>query len=294
MDDPPRAFVIGCPVAHSRSPLIHGHWLRHHGLPGRYERIEVRPDDVASFVAGLPGSGFRGGNVTIPHKEAVARLVPDLTATARRIGAVNTLLVGPDGRVRGDNTDGLGFMASLDAACGPDWAGGGGAAGAADAALVLGAGGAALAVVAALADRGLGRILVANRDPARADELRRLDPDRVAIVPFDRAADHLPAVRLLVNATSLGMAGQPPLDLDLAGLPAGAIVCDLVYVPLETPLLARARARGLRAVDGLGMLLHQAAPGFEAWFGVRPRVTATLRRLVERDLEGTASHGGPP
>ncbi|WP_336488664.1 shikimate dehydrogenase [Methylobacterium nigriterrae] len=274
-----RAFVVGHPIAHSRSPLIHGHWLAEHGIAGSYERIDVAPEAFPDFVSGLPGSGFAGGNVTIPHKEAACRLADALSPRAAKIGAVNTLVVGADGRILGDNTDAPGFIAHLDQSLGADWprATGG-------TALVLGAGGAARAVVVGLAERGVARILVANRTPARAEALAALEPAQARAIAWEDLARWLPETGLLVNTTALGMAGQPPLDLDIAGLPGQAAVADIVYVPLETPLLAAARARGLAAVDGLGMLLHQAVPGFAAWFGVRPRVSEALRARLVADI----------
>jgi shikimate dehydrogenase len=274
-----KAFVVGHPIRHSRSPLIHGHWLQAHGLAGAYERLDVAPADLPAFLRDFPERGYVGGNVTVPHKEAAFRAVAVATERARRLGAVNTLWI-EDGRLHGDNTDGEGFTASLDEAAGPGWADG------ARAALVIGAGGAARAVAGGLVDRGVPRILVANRTPARAAEVAALDPVRIVAVPWEERERGLPEVDLVVNTTSLGMAGQPPLPLDLAGLPGTAVVADIVYVPLETPLLAAARARELRAVDGLGMLLHQAAPGFERWFGLRPAVTPGLRALVVADIEG--------
>lgn len=274
---PPRAFVIGHPVAHSRSPLIHGHWLRHHGLPGSYERIDVAPENLAAFVGGFAAAGLIGGNVTIPHKESAAGLVDALTPNAARLGAVNTLSLDPDGRVLGENTDGGGFIAGLVQAVGLD------ALGRMRTALVLGAGGAARAIAAALLDAGVPRILVANRTAARADRLRDLGFGSIQPIAWTAAHDASQEADLVVNTTSLGMAGQPSLDLDLDLLPREAVVADIVYVPLETPLLAAARARGLRVADGLGMLLHQAVPGFERWFGVSPIVTPELRRLIEAD-----------
>jgi shikimate dehydrogenase len=273
----PKAFVIGHPVGHSRSPLIHGHWLKEHGLPGTYERIDVPPADLPAFLASLPERGLVGGNVTIPHKEAAFRLVDEASPAARRLGAVNTLWL--DGRLHGDNTDVTGFVADLDQRLGPTWSE------AVGTALVLGAGGAARAVIAGLLDRGIGTVLVANRTLARAHEPRALDPDRVRALPWSGIGEALGSVGLLVNTTSLGMAGEPPLALDLRGLPPTAAVADIVYVPLETPLLAAARERGLTAVDGLGMLLHQAVPGFARWFGVTPQVTPELRALVAADIE---------
>ncbi|WP_298963156.1 shikimate dehydrogenase [uncultured Methylobacterium sp.] len=281
---PPKAFVVGHPIAHSRSPLIHGHWLATHGLAGGYERIDVAPDSFAGFLRGFAEAGFVGGNVTIPHKEAAFRLVDHLTPRARRIGAVNTLSLDGDGRLHGDNTDAPGFIAHLDASLGADWPASTGTA-AGRTAVILGAGGAARAIVVGLLDRGLSRILVANRTAERAGALRDLDPERVASVEWEALPAHLAAAGLLVNTTSLGMGSGPPLVLDLSPLPAGAAVADAVYVPLETPLLAAARARGLAAVDGLGMLLHQAVPGFARWFGVTPQVTPELRALVVADIE---------
>lgn len=273
-----RAFVAGHPVAHSRSPLIHGHWLGAFGIAGSYERVEVAPDAFPDFLRGLRERGYVGGNVTLPHKEASFRLVDEPTDAARRLGAVNTVWFGPDGRLVGHNTDGQGFAASLDEQAGPGWERG------VARALVIGAGGAARAVVAALLDRGLREVAVANRTESRARDLVDLDPARVRAVAWPQVGGSLGGAGLLVNTTQLGMSGQPPLDIDLAGLGQAAIVADIVYVPLETPLLAAARRRGLRTVDGLGMLLHQAVPGFAAWFGRTPRVDATLRGLVEADL----------
>ncbi|CAO4168756.1 shikimate dehydrogenase [Methylorubrum aminovorans] len=272
-----RAFVVGHPIRHSRSPLIHGHWLAEHGLDGTYERIDVAPDAFEAFFRGLPGSGFAGGNVTIPHKEAAYRLADSLTPRAQRIGAVNTLIVEGD-RVRGDNTDAPGFIGHLDQSLGEGWADRTGGT-----ALVLGAGGAARAIVVGLVERGLS-VRVANRSPERARALAELDPDHVAALAWEAVPEALAETGLLVNTTSLGMAGHPPLALDLAPLPDRAAVADIVYVPLETPLLAAARARGLAAVDGLGMLLHQAVPGFAAWFGLRPAVTPALRQKIVADL----------
>ncbi|GJE73944.1 shikimate dehydrogenase [Methylorubrum suomiense] len=274
-----KAFVIGHPIAHSRSPMIHGHWLAEHGIDGTYERIDVPPEALEAFIRSLPRSGFAGGNVTIPHKETAFRLVDSLTERAERVGAVNTLVVEGD-RVVGDNTDGLGFIAHLDHSLGVDWPERAG-----HRAVVLGAGGAARGIVAGLLGRGM-RVQIANRSPDNARSLAALDPEKAQALPWDALPEALPETGLLINATSLGMVGHPPLDLDLAALPARAAVADIVYVPLETPLLAAARARGLAAVDGLGMLLHQAVPGFAAWFGVRPEVTPALREMIVADLVG--------
>jgi shikimate dehydrogenase len=268
-----KAFVVGHPIRHSRSPLIHGHWLAEHGIAGSYERVDVPPEAFGDFFARLP-QAFRGGNVTIPHKEAAFRLADRVTDRARALRSVNTLWV-EDGRVHGDSTDGPGFVASLDEAA-PGWAERPGTA------LVLGAGGAARAIVGALLERGW-RVVVANRTLSRAQDL--VGP-AVEACGWEAVPERLGAADLVVNTTSLGMAGQPPLDLDPAPLPGHALVADIVYAPLETPLLAAARRRGLRAVDGLGMLLHQAVPGFARWFGVTPKVTPALRDILVADIEG--------
>lgn len=275
MTAPPRAFVIGHPIAHSRSPLLHGHWLKSLGLPGSYEKIDVAPEALHAFVAGMREAGFVGGNVTVPHKTAMLGLVDEADNAARAIGAVNTVWF-EGGRLQGGNTDAFGFMANLDAEA-PGWDG------SARQALVIGAGGAARAVVYGLLDRGLS-VRVANRSSAAAEALAQ----SFARLPTAHALEEVPGLladtNLLVNATSLGMTGKPSLSIDLSGLGPSATVCDIVYVPLETPLLREARARGLRTVGGLGMLLHQAAPGFERWFGMRPSVTPALRSLVEADV----------
>lgn len=266
-----QAGVIGWPIGHSRSPKLHGHWLKTYGIAGRYDAVAVEPEALSGFIRRLADSGWRGCNVTIPHKEAVFGLVDRVSDTARRIGAINTVIVEDDGRLHGHNTDAYGFIENLrqslpgfDFAAGP--------------ALVLGAGGAGRAVVAALQDAGVPEIRLANRNRGRAEALAAALPDRVTVV--DWAGGDLGGINLLVNATSLGMAGQPPLDIALDRLPVTTLVTDLVYVPLETPLLAAARGRGNSAVDGLGMLLHQARPGFAAWFGREPEVTDALRAAV--------------
>jgi shikimate dehydrogenase len=276
---PPKAFVIGHPIGHSRSPLIHGHWLETLGLAGSYERIEVRPDELRGFIRCFGERGFVGGNVTIPHKEAVFDLTDEATEVARRLGAVNTLWIEPDGRVIGHNTDSAGFVGGLAEAIGPDWSKD------IETALVLGAGGAARAVVAGLLDSGVSRIIVANRSPERATPLYAFAPDRIEAIPIGDVEGRLGYADLFVNATSLGMKGQPELAISLESLPERAIVSDIVYVPLETPLLAAARRRGLRTADGLGMLLHQAVPGFRTWFGATPQVTPELRALIEADVK---------
>jgi len=270
-----KAFVTGHPIKHSRSPKIHGHWLAQHGIDGSYEAIDVAPQDFAEFIAALQANGFRGGNVTIPHKEAAFALVHRRDQAAEEIGAVNTLWF-EDGLLWGGNTDGHGFAANLDDYA-PGWANTGPA-------VVLGAGGASRAVIQALKQRGVGDIRIVNRTLARAQELR--DRFGAGVSAHGTAETHelLADAGLLVNTTALGMVGNEGLAADPALLPDHAIVTDLVYVPLETPLLAAARARGLKTVDGLGMLLNQAVPGFEHWFGIRPQVTAELRALIVADL----------
>ncbi|MGE5548137.1 MAG: shikimate dehydrogenase [Solirubrobacterales bacterium] len=267
------AGVLGWPVSHSRSPRLHGFWLERLGIDGAYVPLPVRPDDFAAVVAALPRMGFAGANVTVPHKEQALTLVDDLDPVAERIGAVNTLVVREDGTIEGRNTDAYGFLANLRQGA-PAWDPRAGTA------VVLGAGGASRAVVAALADAGVPDIVLVNRSIERAERLAADIGGPIRVAAWDARASALDGAGLLVNTTMLGMAGQAPLDLDLAALPASAVVNDIVYVPLETPLLAAARARGNRVVDGLGMLLWQAVPGFEAWFGVRPDVTDELRAFV--------------
>jgi shikimate dehydrogenase len=274
----PRACVIGWPVAHSRSPMIHNFWLAQYGIDGSYERAAVAPAEFDGFVTSLAEHGFVGANVTLPHKERAFELCACVTETASRLGAVNTLWL-EDGRLHGDNTDGEGFLGALDQdASGWDAHKG--------AAVVLGAGGAARAIVDVLL-RGAERIVVVNRTRARAEEVAARGGRPVEVGDWDLRDDQLAGADLLVNTTSLGMIGQPALEIDLAALPERAVVCDIVYVPLETELLRRARARGLRGVSGLGMLLHQAVPGFRRWFGRTPVVTPDLRRLVEADISAT-------
>ncbi|RTL99055.1 shikimate dehydrogenase [Ancylobacter aquaticus] len=269
--------IIGHPVSHSRSPLIHGYWLARHGIDGAYGVRDVAPGDIDSFLAAFAASGLVGGNVTVPHKEAAFRACATRDSVAQALGAVNTLWL-EDGTLNGANTDVHGFLANLDAAV-PDWAR------ALGEAVVLGAGGAARAVVYGLLERGVDRVVVANRTRARAEVLRDQFGPRVLPIDWRDLGGRLVGCRLLVNTTSLGMKGQPPLDIDLSPLSPDALVTDIVYVPLETPLLKAAKARGLATVDGLGMLLHQAVPGFARWFGVRPEVTAELRALVIADLK---------
>jgi shikimate dehydrogenase len=273
---PRAACLIGWPAAHSRSPLIHHHWLRTLGIEGGYVIEAVPPDDLRDFVLRLSLRGFVGANVTLPHKEGVLDLsTPDARALA--IGAANTLWF-EDGELHSTNTDVEGFVNNLDA-CAPGWDRCGEA-------LVLGAGGSSRAVVFGLIERGIRRIHLVNRTLSRAQALA--DKFGAAVLPagWERIGELLSRSELLVNTTSLGMHGQDALDIDVSLLPKEAVVADLVYVPLQTPLLAAAKARGLKTADGLGMLLHQAVRGFELWFGRRPEVTPELRAIVEADLTG--------
>ena len=271
---PRAACLIGWPAAHSRSPLIHHYWLRTLGIEGGYNIEAIPPEGFAEFILHLASHGFVGANVTRPHKErALALSEPD--ARARAVGAANTLWY--DGvKLCSTNTDVEGFINNLDASA-PGWDG-------ASNALVLGAGGASRAVLFGLLERGIKRVHLANRTIERAQALADQFGAAVHPVAWGAIGELLPRARVLVITTSLGMHGQPPLNIDLARLPADAVVADLVYVPLKTPLLAAAEARGLRCADGLGMLLHQAVRGFELWFGRRPEVTPELRALVEADL----------
>jgi shikimate dehydrogenase len=274
---PRAACLIGWPAAHSRSPLIHHHWLRTLGIEGGYSIEAVPPEGFADFVQRLSAHGFVGANVTIPHKErALALSLPD--ARARAVGAANTLWY-EGSELRSTNTDVEGFINNLDA-CAPGWD-------AAEEALMLGAGGSARAVVFGLAERGIKRIHLVNRTLERAQSLADQFGASVHPADWETIGDLLPRVGLLVNTTSLGMHGQPALEIDVGRLVPQAVVADLVYVPLKTPLLASAKTRGLKTADGLGMLLHQAVRGFELWFGRRPEVTSELRALVEADLTRT-------
>jgi shikimate dehydrogenase len=268
------ACLIGWPAAHSRSPLIHHYWLRTLGIEGGYNIEAIPPEGFAEFIMHLSTHGFVGANVTIPHKErALALSRPD--ARAQAVGAANTLWYDGDA-LRSTNTDVEGFINNLDA-CAPGWD-------KAEDALVLGAGGAARAIVFGLVERGIKRVHLANRTVERARALADQFGAHVLPAAWDAIGEFLPRAGLLVNTTSLGMHGQPALELDLGRLPQHAVVADLVYVPLETELLAAARVRGLKTADGLGMLLHQAVRGFELWFGQRPEVTSELRALIEADL----------
>jgi shikimate dehydrogenase len=269
------ACVIGWPVEHSRSPLIHGYWIRQHGLDAEYRREAVPPEKFEPFVTRLAEHGYVGANVTIPNKEAALALSKG-DERARTVGAANTLWL-DGGTLRSTNTDVEGFIDNLDAAA-PGWERG------LETAVVLGAGGTARAVVYGLNERSVPHIHVVNRTLERAIALREAFGTHVHPLRWEELNGLLAGAGLVVNTTSLGMTGSPPLPINLKSLPASAVVADVVYAPLETPLLAAARERGLRTVDGLGMLLHQAVRGFELWFGVRPQVTPELRALVETDL----------
>lgn len=271
----PKACVIGWPVAHSRSPLIHGFWLKRLQIAGSYERAAVAPDDFQSFVRDLARHGYIGANVTLPHKQKAFELCRFTTAMATKLRAVNTLWL-EAGALCGDNTDVEGFLGALDQDA-PGWSGAPGKA------VVLGAGGAARAIVHALLTREM-RICLINRTKARAQDVAAQSGASIVVGDWAELSDALSDADLLVNTTSLGMKGQPPLVIDLAPLPARAVVSDIVYVPLETELLRQAKSRGFRTVSGVGMLLHQAAPGFAHWFGVKPDVTSELRQLVEADV----------
>jgi len=269
------AGVLGWPVGHSKSPRLHGYWLERHGIDGAYMPLPVAPVDFADAVRALARLHFRGANVTVPHKEAALTVCDEADDHAHRLGAVNTLVFA-NGRIQGSNTDGVGFLNNLRQGA-PDWRPEAGPA------VVLGAGGAARAVVVALLDAGAPEIRLVNRTRAKAEAIASHLGGPIRVADWGDWARALTGAGLLVNTTSLGMTGQPPLAIDLGPLPDAAVVNDIVYQPLETPLLAQAARRGNPVVDGLGMLLHQAVPGFEAWFGVRPEVTDELRRFVLQD-----------
>ena len=271
-----KAFVIGHPINHSRSPLIHGTWLDEHGIDGSYEAIDVTPAALPAIFDRLRTGEFAGGNVTIPHKEAVFAQCDEVDPLARMIGAVNTLVV-RDGKVLGSNTDYLGFLGNLDAAA-PGWSDG------PNDALIIGAGGAARAVLVALRRRDGGKVHVLNRTLANAQALVDEIDGPFEANGFEDFAALAPHIGLVVNTSSIGMHGSRFDWLDLGLLPSTALVTDIVYTPLQTPLLVDATLHGLHAVDGLGMLLHQAVPGFEAWFGTRPSVTPALRAKIEATL----------
>lgn len=269
----PLAGVIGNPIGHSRSPRLHGHWLRRYGIRGQYLPLQVTDKNLAEVIRALPKMGFVGANVTIPHKVAVMQLADQISDRAILIGAANTLIFREDGKVHADNTDGYGFIANLRHGA-PKWNPKAGPT------AVLGAGGAARAIIVALADSGVPEILLSNRTRPKAEALRAEFGTRIKVVDWVQAGNMLEDAATVVNTTSLGMVGQPELRVPLDGLRPDTVVTDIVYTPLRTPLLVEAEARGCTVVDGLGMLLHQAVPGFERWFGHRPEVDEELRQAV--------------
>lgn len=269
----PLAGVIGMPIAHSRSPRLHGHWLRRYGIAGHYIPMPVMPEHLAEVLRALPRLGFVGINVTIPHKQAVLTLADAVTDRAALIGAANTLIFRPDGKIHADNTDGYGFVANLRQNA-PGWQADAGPA------AVIGAGGAARAVVASLLDSGVKELRITNRTRIRSEQIKAEFGARLVVYDWAQAGNMLQGAATVVNATSLGMEGKQPLRVPLDALSPDALVTDLVYTPLMTPFLLEAQARGCRVVDGLGMLLHQAAPGFERWFGRRPEVDDETRQVV--------------
>lgn len=272
-----KAGVIGWPVAHSLSPRLHGYWLTEHAIDGVYVPLPVSPDDIEAAIRALPKLGFAGANVTVPHKEVVYRSVDELSDAAKSIGAVNTIICRDDGALIGDNTDAYGFITNIYAAA-PKWQ--------ADVSpsMVLGAGGACRAVIAALLAAGAKNIRLANRTRSKAENIASHFGSSVNIVDWDERNAASEGCGLLVNTTTLGMSGKPELEISLEKLSDDAVVNDIVYTPLLTPLLAAANQRGLTPIDGLGMLLHQAKPGFEAWFGSPPEVTDGLREHVLKGL----------
>jgi len=268
------AGVMGWPVAHTRSPAIHNHWIARHGLQGAYVQLPVHPDRLEAAIRGLPALGFAGCNITVPHKVSAMHFMDELHPVARRVAAINTVVVQPDGRLLGMNNDGAGYIQSLRDAD-PAWRGDAGPA------LVLGAGGAARAIVVALLDEGVPELRITNRTMERAQVLAEAFGDRVKVLPWSERHEAMAGVSLLVNTTTLGMHGQPPLDVALDALPLAAMVSDAIYIPMETPLLTQARLRGQRTVNGLGMLINQARPAFASWFGVLPDITPELRTAIQ-------------
>lgn len=274
-EKPKHAFVCGHPISHSRSPMIHNYWLNQHGIDGSYRAIDIAPAEFPEFLSGLEARGLAGGNITIPHKEAAHALATKVDETAQLIGAANTVWL-EDGVLNATNTDALGFAANLDQqAQGWDRA---------KTALVLGAGGASRAIIYALIQRGFTSIMVANRTREKAIELKDRFGPTLSAHPLEAIQELAQSAGLIVNTTSLGMKGEGSIDLDMTKLNAETLVTDIVYVPLMTPLLVAAKAAGLKTVDGLGMLLHQAAPGFQKWFGVLPTVTDDLRSIIIKDM----------
>lgn len=275
-----KACVIGWPITHSRSPMIHGYWLKTLGIIGSYDKVAVKPEDARAFLQELAGAGYAGCNVTVPLKEIAFDTADEKDASAVAVGAANTIWLA-DGKICAANTDTYGFMTHL-ATSVPDWHERD------KPVLILGAGGAARAIAYGFIQAGVGKVCIANRTRARAEALATHFGDIMKVVDWDRRSVAARDACVIVNATTIGMRGEGSLQMDLVGVNERAVVSDIVYVPLETELLAKARARGLRTVDGLGMLLHQAVPGFEKWFGTRPEVTPALRALVVADLETIA------
>ncbi len=269
----PLAGVVGWPIKHSKSPALHGHWLKRYGLPGEYRRIALSPEEFESGLRKLAKKGFKGVNVTIPHKEAVLKLADSITDSAALIGAANTIHFHADGSIGADNTDGYGFIQNLRQSA-PQWNP------KTKPALVIGAGGAARAVVWALLNEGASTVRLANRTRIRAENLANHFGAKVEVVEWNDVSEAMDGAATLVNTTSLGMEGQPELRVHFDDAPLDALVTDIVYAPLITPFLAKAQARGLETVDGLGMLLHQAVPGFESWFEKKPEVDEDLRQAV--------------
>ena len=269
----PLAGVIGTPIAHSRSPKVHGYWLARYGIKGHYIPLNIATDDLEDALRMLPKLGFVGVNVTIPHKEHVLRIADLVSDRAALIGAANTIIFRKDGKIHADNTDGYGFVENLHQGA-PNWDPEAGPA------AVIGAGGAARAVIAALIDCGVPKILLSNRTKTRADALRQEFGTKIEVVDWVQAGNMLESAATVVNTSSLGMDGAPEMRIPLDGIRKDAVVTDLVYAPLETKLIAHAKSVGCRTVDGLGMLLHQAVPGFERWFGTRPEVDDGLREAV--------------
>ena len=278
------AGVMGYPIGHSRSPLLHGYWLARHGIDGAYVPLSVAPENFKSALLALPHLGFRGCNITVPHKQSALQLltnIGEVDDTARRIGAVNTVVVGEDGKMHGSNTDAFGFTGNIRERA-PQWQANSGPV------VVLGAGGAARAIVVALQDAGVPEIRLVNRSRDRAESLAQEFGGNIQVFDWDQRAETLSQANGLVNTTSLGMEGQPPLEIDLEDLPEKALVTDLVYAPIATELLKQAATKGLVSVDGLGMLLHQARPGFAAWFGAEPSVDNDLRQVILVDLDDSS------
>ncbi|MHA3914902.1 shikimate dehydrogenase [Halovulum sp. GXIMD14793] len=270
---PPLAGVIGWPIAHSKSPRLHGHWLQKYGLPGHYVPIGLKPQDFETGIRALPKLGFVGVNLTIPYKEAILPMADTVTDRASLIGAANTITFRSDGTLQADNTDGYGFMENIRASA-PDWSAKTGPA------LVLGAGGASRAIVQALLSAGAPEVRIANRTRQRSEILREQFGAKITIIDWTRISEVIEDVAIIVNTTALGMTGKPDLQINLNNAPADALVTDIVYNPLRTSLLQKAEDRDLRTVDGLGMLLFQAVPGFESWFGQRPEVGQDLRNIM--------------